>query len=174
MSLPNFVKSDERDPFAKLKCDFEPKFNFWPLVAILNFEKNEKFFCRLVSRVILYVHAKFCPNRTNGIQMPGRNVICGVKIGQFWTFYRRPPSWILRKIKNSSVGLFLGSKTMSVLIFVQIGRTGSNNCQVKMWFSTTTPAAPSLCDKAVHRALLWEQKINNESSHQNQEKIFRQ
>ena len=57
------------------------------------------------------IHAKLCPNRLNGIQMPSRNVIYGVKFGRFWTFDRRPPSWILRKIKNSSVGLFLGSKS---------------------------------------------------------------
>ena len=29
--------------------------------------------------VKLYVHAKFCPNPMNGIQIQSQNVICGVK-----------------------------------------------------------------------------------------------
>ena len=69
----------------------------------------------------------------NRIQMPSRNVICRVKFGRFWTFDRRRPSWILRKIKNSSTGLFLGSTSMSMPNFIQIRRTGSK-CQAKMWF----------------------------------------
>ena len=85
--------------------------------------------------------------------MRSRYVIWGVKSGRFWTFDRRQPSWILRKIENSSVALFLGSKTSFMPIFVQIRWTGSN-CQAKMWFFHILRAAPtSICDKAVHRAL---------------------
>ena len=52
--------------------------------------------------------------------MRSRNVICGVKFDWFWTFDRRRPSWILRKMKNSSTGLFLGSSCMSMQNLVQI------------------------------------------------------
>ena len=65
--------------------------------------------------------------------MPSRNVICRVKFGRFWTFDRRRPSWILRKLKNSSTGLFLGSTNMSMPNCVQIRWTESK-CQAKMWF----------------------------------------
>ena len=93
--------------------------------------------------------------------MPSRKVFGGVKFGRFWTFDRGPPSWILRKITNSPVGLFSGWKTMSMSIFVQIGWTGFN-CQAKMWSpSRGSPASASLRDRVVHnhRALLWELKI---------------
>ena len=43
--------------------------------AILDFEKNEKFFRRLVSRVKLYVHAKFSPNQMNRIQVIAKTFI---------------------------------------------------------------------------------------------------
>ena len=68
--------------------------------------------------------------------MMSRNVICGVKFGRFWTFDRRRPSWILRKMKNSSAGLFLGSSSMSMPNFVWIRWTGSKLLQ-KHWKSIT-------------------------------------
>ena len=48
------------------------KFNFWLAAGILDFEKNEKRFHMLVPRVKWYVHAKFCPNQMNGIEMPSQ------------------------------------------------------------------------------------------------------
>ena len=41
----------------------------------MDFEKNEKFFCGLVSRVKLYVHAKFSPNEMNRIQVIAKTFI---------------------------------------------------------------------------------------------------
>ena len=101
---------------------------FWTFdrpAAILDFAINEKLFRSLVPRVKWYVYATFCPNWMSRIRMPGRNVICRVKFGQFWTFDRRRPSWILIKMKNSSAGLFLVSSSMSMSNLVQIGWTGS-------------------------------------------------
>ena len=48
-----------------------------------NFALNEQFLYRLVCRIKQYVHAKFCPNLMNEIQMPSHNVICSVKFGRF-------------------------------------------------------------------------------------------
>ena len=47
-------------------------------------------------------------------------------------FDRRRPSWILRKMKKSFAGLFLGSSSMSMPNFDWIRWTGSK-CQAKMW-----------------------------------------
>ena len=66
--------------------------------------------------------------------MPDRNVICGVKFGRFWTFDHRRPSWILMKMKNSPVGLFLVLSSMSMSDLVQIGWTGSQR-RAEMWFA---------------------------------------
>ena len=123
----------------------------------------EKFFRRLVSRVNKYVHAKYCPNRMSRIQMRSRNVICGVKFDRLWTFDRRRPSWILRKMKNSSAGLFLGSSCMSMPNLVQIRWTGSKLLQKPSFCS---PSPSHSCDKTVHRTLWWELKkvpINSKS-----------
>ena len=50
-----FSKSDERDTYAKLKCDFWGQIwsilDLWPPAAILDFAINDKFLCRLVLRV---------------------------------------------------------------------------------------------------------------------------
>ena len=43
----------------------------------------------------------------------------------YFSFDRRQPSWILRKTKNSSAGLFLGSSSISMPNIVLIGWTGS-------------------------------------------------
>ena len=43
--------------------------------AILDFEENEKFFCGLVSRVKVYVHAKFSLNQMNRIQVIAKTFI---------------------------------------------------------------------------------------------------
>ena len=57
-------------------------------------------------------------------------------------FDRRRPSWILRKMKNSFAGLFLGSSSMSMPNFDWIRWTGSK-CQAKMWiFPPQPPAEP--------------------------------
>ena len=117
---------------------------FWTFdrpAAILDFAINEKLFCSLVPRVKWYVYAKFCPNWMSRIRMPGRNVICRVKFGQFWTFDRRRPSWILIKMKNSSARLFLMSSSMSMPNLVQIGWTGSELFK-KMWFFPPHPQHP--------------------------------
>ena len=74
--------------------------------------------------------------------MMSRNVICGVKFGRFWTFDRRRPSWILRKMKNSSAGLFLGSSSMSMPNFVWIRWTGSKLLQKILRGSNTLPPPP--------------------------------
>ena len=114
---------------------------FWTFdrpAAILDFAINEKLFRSLVPRVKWYVYATFCPNWMSRIRMPGRNVICRVKFGQFWTFDRRRPSWILIKMKNSSARLFLMSSSMSMPNLVQIGWTGSELFK-KMWFFPPHP-----------------------------------
>ena len=41
--------------------------------AILDFEKNEKFFHRLIPRVKYYIHAKFCLDPMNRIQVIAKN-----------------------------------------------------------------------------------------------------
>ena len=70
-------------------------------------------------------------------------------------FDRRWPSWILRNMKNSFAGLFLGSSSMSMPNFVGIRWTGAK-CQAKMWNfpSSASPSASPLAlrEKAVHRA----------------------
>ena len=80
--MPNFVQTDERDPNVEPKCYLWGQIwsilDLWPLAAILDFTLTDKFLLKLVSRVKKYVHAKFCPNLMNGIQMPSRNVICGL------------------------------------------------------------------------------------------------
>ncbi len=59
----------------------------------------------------------------NGIRMPSRNVICGVKFNlDPWR-----PSLILKKIYNSFRRLFVGSCNMSMTTFVQIRWTGSDS-----------------------------------------------
>ena len=92
-------KSDEQDRIAESKCDLWGQIwsimDIWPLAAILDFAINEKFLSRLVLRVKYYVHAKFCPNLMNQIQMPSGNVIYGVKFGRFLTFDLRQTSLIL-------------------------------------------------------------------------------
>ena len=80
--------------------------------------KKVNFFRNFVSRVNLYVHAKFCPNRMSGIEMLIWNVICKVKFGRFWTFDQRPSFWILKKIKKSSIGLFWWSSSTAMPTFV--------------------------------------------------------
>ena len=60
--------------------------------------------------------------------MRSQNVICGVNFDRFWIFDRHRPSWILRKMKNSSAGLFLGSSCMSIpnltlfILFIWLGQ----------------------------------------------------
>ena len=91
----------------------------------------------------------------NQIQITSENVICGVKFDRFWTFDHGQPSWILRKIKNFSAGLFLVASCMCMPNLVQIRWAGSKLLQ-KHSFCSPSPS-PS-CDKAVHRALRWELK----------------
>ena len=88
---------------AERKCDLWSQIwsvlNFWPQAAILDFALFDKFLRKLVCRVKKYDHDKFCPNLINEIQMPSRNVICGVKFGRFWLNLCRP-YWILSAILN--------------------------------------------------------------------------
>ncbi len=49
--------------------------DFGPPAAILDFVLTDKFLHKLVSRVKKYVHAKFCTNVMNEIQMASSNVL---------------------------------------------------------------------------------------------------
>ena len=115
----------------------------------LDFEKNEKFFHMLVSKFKQYAHAKFCPNRMNRIQMPSQNVICGVKLGRFWTFDRRPSSGILRKI-------FFRRLVSKVNLYVHAKFSPNQMNRIRVLKKTITLGSFFSCDKAVHRALQWE------------------
>ena len=90
----------------------------------------------------------------NQIQIPSRNVNCGVKFGRFWTFDWRPPSWILRKIKffcrvkDHVHGIFFPNKMNRIRV---IPKT--------FILCSSSPSSSSSCDKAVNRALRWELKI---------------
>ena len=65
-------------------------FHIWPLVAILNFALNEKLLCRLVCMVKSSMPMPNYPNQMNRIQMPSRNVNCGVKFGRCFDLW--PPT----------------------------------------------------------------------------------
>ena len=71
-----------------------------------------------------------------GIHLPSRMVNFEPKLCRNSIFDRRQPSWILRKMKNSSAGLFLESSSMTMPNFVWIWWTGSKLLQ-KHWKSIT-------------------------------------
>ena len=138
--MPNFVQIW----WAGFKCRAQiwfvgsnlVDFGLFFLAAILDFAINEKFLCRLVWKVRLYVHAismsKSDERDSNAEQ---KCDLWGdwVKFGRFWTFDHWRPSWILQEMRNSGTGLFEGSSCMSMPTFVQIWLMGSK-CRAEMWF----------------------------------------
>ena len=107
--------------FFKKKMAAQRKGQDWHMRNLKNKETN----------LVLKEWQEEGPNRMNLIQMMSRNVICGIKFGRFWTFDLRWPSWILRQMKNYSAGLYLGSSSMPMPNFVQIGWTRSK-CRAEM------------------------------------------
>ena len=153
-----WLKSDERVHLPSQIVIFQRKFcrnsifdrrrPSWILRKMKN--NSTGLFLRSTSMSIPY----FFLNQNNEIKMTSRNVICGVKFCRFWTFDLKLPSWI-KAIWKKNQKLFrrivFRVKDHFHACFVQIGWTGSN-CQGKMWFPSPSP---SLCDKALHRALMW-------------------
>ena len=69
------------------------------------------------------------------IHLPSQNVIFWADFCLKTIFGSQRPSWIVRKMKYFSVGLFLGSISMSMPNFVQI-RWTVFIYQAELWFST--------------------------------------
>ena len=106
-----------------------------------------------MSRVNYYVHSKLCHNKMSGIQMANRNVICGVKFGWFLTFDQKGHNFQLwEKIKKSTVGLFSGTRSMTMPTFVEIW-----GVYYKIFKKNRTCSTFFLLI-LVHRASLWELK----------------
>ena len=103
-------------------------------------------------RVKYYVCAKFCQNQMSSILTLNRNVICGVKFGWFLTFDQKGHNFQLwEKIKKSTVGLFSGTRSMSMPIFVEIWGVIQD-----IW--KKSPTLNFFLLNSVHRASLWELK----------------